>query len=604
MKHIVIRTLLVVLVALVGYVGWRGWVFFYGTPAQVETMGTRQLIQGAWGSPETLSAIGVLDGTLLDFHSDDLNAYTQAAMDRASAGMVRGRDEVDRYDRASLPADQALTWDVMSWWSETERDAAAAFYARPLESSPYVIHQFGIHNRFVNLMTTVHAVRNSRLADHYVERLHDFRRAAGEVVEVFHAHAERGVLAPRAILERTRGDLSEFLDVPAEESVFVTSLRPRLEDAGFKPAEIERLTTEAAEAVRESVQPGLQLLRAAIDERIDEARTENLGVGALPEGARHYRALLRKHTSSEMDPDALHERALGLVDGLAAEVDDRLVALGYTEGSLGERMARLSEDARYGFEESDAGRARLLAVAESLIGRGEAVAPEFFGRLPEADIEVQLLPEALESSTDSRYTTRADGVGIFTLNSGDVAKATRTDLPVAVVHEAIPGHHLQIGLQRELGLPIIRRYLPFVAYSEGWAKYAEALAEEMGLYDDHPATAVGANYVRLLSTTNIVVDTGLHAREWSRAEARAFLERYRVPDDTGIDRLIDRSLAWPGQLTAYIAGYLEFRRLRDEAAAALGPAFSLAAFHDAVLEEGPMPMAVLDAKISRWIEGK
>ena len=579
----------------------------HGKPGRVETMATRQFIQYLASDPETLTHLGMIDGRLIDVHSSRLAPRTQLELDRRSALVRRFRTELDRYDPDRLPSDQRLTWEIWRWWLDAEIAAAEPFYGAPL-GLPYAISQFGLHYEFWNLMTHGHQLSNARLARNYISRLYAFDQAANETVDLFEAHAERGVLPPRSILERVIADLEGILATPAEQSDLVTSMRQRMEESGaFSPTAIDRFTTEATEAVRASTYPGVERMRDAARARLFESRTVNIGMGGLPGGDAYYRARLRQQTTVDLDPAALHNQALAEFHKVAEDFDQALVAMGLTEGSPAERFRALRAETSYRVAEGDEGRQELLAIANEWLEKARHHFQPYFGRFPRAAVEIRLAPDHSVNSAPSMYLLpAADGSrpGIFSFAIQDPADVSRAGLPRLVVHETIPGHHHQIALQQELGLPLIRRYLRFPGFTEGWGIYAEGFAREVGFYGEDDIAEVGVLFDQLQRAAILVIETGLHHEGWTREQALDLARLTWADAEDQHDGLIDRMLAQPGQIVSYFVGSEHIRTLRQWASERLGETFDIAGFHDELLGAGAMPLDLLEQRIHAWTESR
>ena len=587
------------------FLAWSAWVVFWGTPSRVETMATRQFVKFLISDPETLTQLGFIDGRWIDFHSGRLRPRTQAELDRRSALLRRYRAELDRYDPERLDPDQRLTYAVWSWWLDAEIAASEPFYSGPLELGPYVMNQFGLQHSFWNLMTNSHRPSNARLARNYVRRLQAFEQAAIETVALFEDHAERGVLPPRSILERVMADIDRILEIDPADSDLVRSMGERMAETSTLSADRrESFARQAEQAVREQVYPGLRRMRDAVGARLDQARTTNVGMGGLLDGAAHYRASLRQQTSVDIDPRALHRQAMADLARLTALADQMLVSIGRSEGTVAERLETLRAEMRYPVPPGDEGRQALLAIANEWLDRARQDFQPYFNRFPQADVEIVLTPAHAVDSLPSMYLpSSADGArpGTFRYSIPDPQEVSRIGLPRLVVHETIPGHHYQIALQQEIGLPLIRRYLPFPAYSEGWAIYTEGFAREMGFYGDDLAAEIGVIFSQLGAAALHATETGLHHEGWTREQAKAFMREFLPGPEDRIDSTIDRLLAWPAQSLSYHVGADRFFHLRDYAMAALGDDFDIAVFHDQALSAGALPLEILEERIRAWV---
>jgi uncharacterized protein (DUF885 family) len=328
------------------------------------------------------------------------------------------------------------------------------------------------------------------------------------------------------------------------------------------------------------------------------------GVWRLPDGDAYYAASLRAATTTDLSPDEVHRLGLDVTRDLSARADTLFRKLGMTKGTVAERYAGLFKDPRYLYPNTDAGKAKEITDLNALVQAMQQRLPAYFATLPKTPLEIRRIPAATEAGASTHYTEGSlDGTrpGIYWLNLRDTAEAPFWDMPTTTFHEGIPGHHLQITLQRESALPMYRKILFFGAYVEGWALYAEQLADEMGFYKDQPAWELGYIHDALLRSGRLVVDTGIHAKRWSREKAIATLSGIDGDPVSLSTQEIERYAVSPGQACSYMVGKVTILRLRDKAKAALGPRFAIGRFHDAILLAGALPLKVLEARVDAFI---
>ena len=285
---------------------------------------------------------------------------------------------------------------------------------------------------------------------------------------------------------------------------------------------------------------------------------------------------------------------------LSARADVLVRRMGMTQGTVGERYVGLFNDSKYLYPNTDEGKARLIADMNLLVAAMQKRLPAYFGTLPKAAVTIQRVPKFIEAGASTHYSEwSVDGSrpGIYLLNLRDTGEMPSWDLPTTTFHETIPGHHLQLSLQRQADLPMIRRVNGPSAFLEGWALYAEQLAQEMGAYETDPAGELGYIHDALLRSGRLVVDTGLHSLRWSREKAIAALHDIEGDPLSLAATEIERYCVWPGQACSYMVGKLTWLRLRAQARAELGPRFDIRKFHDAGLLSGAMPLTVLETVI-------
>jgi len=290
---------------------------------------------------------------------------------------------------------------------------------------------------------------------------------------------------------------------------------------------------------------------------------------------------------------------------LAARADALLRKAGLTRGSVGRRIHALYARKRYVYANTDAAKARLIEALNGQVRAMQARLPEYFGALPKAPVEIRRVPKFMEAGAPAGYYNNPslDGSrpGIYWINLRDTAEVPSWTLPTLTYHEAIPGHHLQLSLQQEADLPMIRRASFYSAYGEGWALYAEQLAQEMDVYQDDPLGEIGYLQSALFRAARLVVDTGIHALRWSREKAIAAMVEIDGDPESSAATEIERYCVWPGQACSYMVGKLTWLSLREKARAALGNRFDLRTFHDAGLLSGNMPLTTLSDVIDGYI---
>jgi uncharacterized protein (DUF885 family) len=395
--------------------------------------------------------------------------------------------------------------------------------------------------------------------------------------------------------------MQAFLGTPADKATLVQSLVRR---AGAKNLPGD-WAGRAEAAYVGKILPALDRQAAYLAELRGSA-VHFGGVGRLPKGADYYRVSLKESTTSTLSPDELHEQGRALVAELSAQIGALLDAQGVAGGvSVGRRLAALRADPKFLYDNTDAAKEKLIADLNAKVAAVREKLPAYFGALPKAGVEIRRIPKEIEAGSPGGYYEPGslDGArpGAYYINLRDTAELARWKLPTLTYHESIPGHHLQITLANEMpDLPLIRKTTWFSSYGEGWALYAEQLAVEMGMYDDDPLGRVGQLQAALFRAVRLVVDTGLHAMDWSRERAIAYFVDALGENESVAVTEIERYCVWPGQACSYMVGKLTWLRLRDEAKRKLGAKFDLRAFHDAGLLSGSVPLSVLERVIGDY----
>ena len=498
--------------------------------------------------------------------------------------------ELDRFDRSALTPVQRVSADAIRW--TLERDVAAL----PFLDLAYTFDQMGgAQVGYVLFMTQSQPLRAPADVENYLRRLAGLGRVMDQSIARARASQAKGVLMPRFITEKTVDQFEQFLKPAAAGNVLVTALWDRTaEMPGLSPAARERARARAERIVARSVLPawrrGLALMRAQLPLTTDDA-----GVWRLPGGDKYYASQLRTMTTTAYTPAEVHDIGLAQVARIEGEMDGLLRQLGYADGTVNQRFARLQADQQP--KEAQPQQA-LIDRNTAILRDAQARAALIFDVQPKARVEVRREPPLTEATAAAHYTMPApDGSqpGIYWAPlpgpSYEVAEMRTT-----VYHETVPGHHFQLAIQQENEqLPRYRRSGAFPAgsgYVEGWALYAEQLAVEYGWYEGDPVGRLGQLNLALLRARRLVVDTGLHALKWTRQQAID----YGVPQAE-----VDRYIVWPGQACAYMIGRLKIEALRRSAQEALGERFDIKKFHNLVLLTGDVPLQVLESVVNDWV---
>jgi uncharacterized protein (DUF885 family) len=560
-------------------------------------------------SPETCTSLTVPEalagGPYMSRVSD-----TSAAAEATRNGWVKGWiADLEKIKPETLNATDKVTHAVVLSASRYSAAAApmgygSAGYGSP---NPYLISQLtGSYVGMPDFMDSQHPVKNKADADAWLARVEGFAGQMTNEVERVKADVAKGVIPPNFIIDRTLGQLRTFLKTPAKETVLVAGLMRKAKEAGGLDAEVLGFT--CAKLVTEKVLPAYQA-QVALFEDMRTKSNSDAGVWKLPQGDAYYQAAMGYWTTTKMTAEEVHQLGQDLVKSLGSEMDAGLKTLGMTQGSVGARMAALGKDPKYLYANTDAGKTQLIADLNVQMGKLKERLPEVFATLAKADCEVKRVPPYTEAGAPGGYyqSPAPDGSrpGAYYINLRDTAAWPKWSLPTLTYHEAQPGHHLQVSLAQEAdGLPFLRsKMLWFGAYGEGWALYAEQLADELKMYEGDVAGRLGYLQSAAFRAARLVVDTGLHAKKWTKDQAVNFMVDATGDTRDSIVTEVERYCVWPGQATSYMVGKTDIVRLREAAKAALGPKFDLKAFHDRVLLEGAMPLDVLDSVIAEWQAG-
>lgn len=540
--------------------------------------------------PEFATGVGLPAEMGLAAHdqlTDESAAFQAETYDLLAAHL----ETLRRYDSIGQSEEQVVSTAILAWYLED------VLRQRPYQDYGYRLSPvFGLPWQFPNLMTTEHPLTDLADAEAYVNRLNQFAAKADQILAGLQTADELGVRPPQWMLNWTIGEMQETIAGSASSTLFYRHLAdtlPELDD--ISGPEKERLLAEAETAVAQSVIPGYQKL---IDFMQDElSRADNRGSALYhPDGAAYYQTQLQHHTTTDLSAEEIHEIGLAEVARIQGEMREILAELGYDiDQPLAQLMPQVDRDSG-----TLRGESEIVAEYERLIAEAETAVAPYFGRLPTTELVVDTIP----SGTAYYLTPALDGSrpGIFYAVVGG-GPQSRLRLPTTTYHEAVPGHHFQIALQGELeNVPTFRKVFLFTAYTEGWALYAEQLAAEIGLYDDDPYGNLGRLQMELFRAARLVVDTGIHAKGWSYQEAVDYMVENTGLPAPWVEFEVSRYTLWPGQATSYKIGQLKINELRDLARQELGDDFDLQEFHTVILQNGAMPLSVLETVVRDYIE--
>ena len=506
----------------------------------------------------------------------------------------RVQRELAAIDRKRLSAANALTYDLLAQNLST-RIGFEAFndHLLPLEqlaSVPVLLATLGSGQGEQPIKT---------VAEHeaYLKRISQLPAWSDQAIVNMRVGIKRHIVRPKAVVAATLAQLRTLGAENVEDSPYYAPIKNL--PASFSEADRQRLTRGYRSAIEKRIAPAMRKLAAFVEKDYLPASTDTAGWGALPNGAAWYRQWVRDQTTTELSPEEIHAIGLKDVERIQGELAKVAPQLGY-EGDPRQLLSWVSANKKF---QPFTSEAEILDAYRAINEKVKLHLPQLFGRVPKAALEIRPEPELTKASASDHYSLPAeDGSrpGTFWAVINDPTAYDSTTMTTLFLHEGQPGHHFQMAILQELSLPQFRKRTWINAYGEGWALYAETLGREMGLYEN-PVAYVGHLRLEIFRAARLVVDTGLHAKGWSRDQAVAYLM-----DNTGFTEKqsrnqIDRYMAWPGQALGYKLGSLKIQELRDRAKQKLGDKFSIAAFHDAVLAEGGLPLSLLDAHIDRWI---
>jgi uncharacterized protein (DUF885 family) len=550
--------------------------------------------------PETATSLGVDTG---------IRAPLRAQLaDRSE----RGKQRIAQQVRADLARVSTIDTTGLSYRTRTSVEVVKSAYATALEgfalpygditvggwrNTPYVVIQnVGAYLDVPRFLDSDHRIENAADAEAYLLRLQSYARQLDGELERIQNAREYGLVPPAFLLDKALAQVQLSLHSARQGGALVESIERRTKEIPGDWA--RRARTVATQEIAAALDRQLHELQEQRKVAIDEP-----GIAARRDGARFYAWALKASTTTTMTPDDIHELGRTELRELHAQMDTILREVGYTSGSVGERMTALAEDPRYQFADGDPGRAEIMAFIDEKLQWITAQMPRAFNTLVKPNLEVKRLPPEEEPGAPGAYggAGSIDGTipGRYWINLRTTRLHSRYSLADLSFHEAIPGHIWEGEYSRSL--PLIRTMLAFNAFSEGWALYAEQLADELGAYETDRVGRLGYLQSLAFRACRLVVDTGLHAKGWSREQGVRFFVEENGSNPLEVASEVDRYCSWPGQACGYKVGHTEINRQRRRAEQALGARYDVKAFNDTVVLGGNVPLDVLSRNVDHHI---
>jgi uncharacterized protein (DUF885 family) len=592
-------TLAVVLVLGGAFIA-HSWYF---KPVNINIFFARAFLQVALESPEMLSSLHVLEQFGIKGHNAELDDESMAAGDRLFAHLKQSRETLKSYEDEDLSAgdimSKRIAMNLMDMMTEVEK---YRFHNYPVNQ------MFGAQSGFPSFMESTHQVHSVRDAEDYVSRLSQAGRQFDQVLDGLRHREELGILPPQFVVTKVLEEMRNFVATPAEEGILMVSLTDKMNEADLDGAAQQRIALEARAQIENTVYPAYGRLISYF-EVLDDKVSENNGVWALPDGDNFYRLAMRLFTTTDYSPDYLHDFGLSEVDRIQAEILDILESEGWdVSQGFHAAISEMADNPKFYYSDSGEGRDQILADYQAILDEVSAGLEPYFDVMPEADLKVQRIPEFKEKTSPGAYyqPPAMDGSrpGTFYANLYDIKATPRYSMRTLAYHEGVPGHHFQLAIQQQQDdLPFFRRIIPSVAYSEGWALYAERLAWELGFQDD-PYDNIGRLQAELFRGVRLVVDTGIHYKRWNREQAIDYMINNTGMAESDVIAEIERYFIMPGQALAYKVGMTKLLELRDRARAELGDQFDIREFHRVVLTNGSVPLDILEDLIDEYIAAR
>lgn len=565
------------------------------------------------GSPEKVAYSGVP----VDVVGMDLNSQLD---DYSPAGDARIRDAIKAhyaklltFDREDLSADEQIYYDVAMTLAERdiERIEGPGYYTIDfLGYAVYPITQLsGAHMDTPRILQSTHPMNTLQDAENYIARLNAFAGVLDDSSALLKRDEDMGFILPTFALDKTVAFIEGIIGSSALNNPLYSDFAKKLEGIdGLTQDQKTELKTQALTALIAKVYPAYLRMVEVFSAQRPRSR-DDAGLWAQPGGDELYIKMAAAMGDTDLSPEQIHQLGLSEVSRITRIMDDILISEGYTEGTVGERLLALGQEPRFIYPNTEAGKLKLIEDLNAQLNDMKARLPDYFITIPEADVVVKRFPPETEATAPGGFYDgpSMDGSrpGIFWVNLRDTAETPSWQMPTLTYHETLPGHHFEIAQAvTATDRPLFRRLGAYNSFSEGWALYAENLAEEMGVYNDDPFGNLGRLHGELFRAVRLVVDTGMHYKRWTREQAIDYMGSVTGSARSGVISEIERYAVWPGQALGYKLGMLKFQELRARAEEAFGDDFDIREFHEVVLGKGPMPMRVVEARVDAWIAGQ
>lgn len=606
------RTLLAILI--LGGLWLSNLIWF--KPFSINHFYEKVFVELVLDSPELTTQLGV--PVIYDWTKDELDDISDA---KQWVDFNKSKEDYEtllsyNYDNQS-PENQ-LNTDILGYYMKMNTVEAEPFFYHN-----YPVNQvFGIQSGLPSMMESAHKLNDVSDIEAYISRLSKFDTKFSQLIEGLKIRESKGIITPKFINTIVLIEMKGFIGIKTDSlgqsntepnavtsNILYTNFETKVDAlTEISKEEKSKYKKEVADAIETVVFPAYKNLISYF-ENLNLKATNDAGVWKLPNGDAYYRFKLKQVTTTDYSPEEVHNLGLSEVDRIKSEMYAILAAENDVDSTktIGQTIQQLNTEERFLYPDSDKGRKMILADYKSIIDDISQNMSKAFNIMPKAGLEVKRVPELKEAGTAGAYYEgpAMDGSrgGVFYANLRDTKEYVKSGMKTLAYHEGIPGHHFQVAIQNELqGVPTFRTVIPFTAYAEGWALYAEHLAWELGFYENDPSGNLGRLQAEIFRAVRLVVDTGIHYKKWTREEAIDYMVENTGMPISDVTSEIERYIVQPGQACAYKVGMMKILELREKAKQELGSRFDLREFHNAVLQNGAMPLDALEKTINEYIK--
>lgn len=579
---------------------------FLMRPYSIDHYLAKELVMGLIDSPEAMTSLGIFDDyNILLKHNQKLSIGSLKEDEENHADNVKQLEILQGYNSDRLSDVQKVTKEIAIFDVENDINGFNNF-----RYHSYPFNQIsGNHLNIVEFMTDMHPVRNYREASDYIKRVKLFDDVFEANLIWLNEQKKVGIFAPRYVFDHVIKQLKELIAYQDNENPLFKVFKKKLEDLDVSESKKDQLMRDLSVVIRENVKPAFVGVLDFMESNYENANKHH-GVWSLPNGEDYYAARLRSYTTTNYSAEEIHQIGLAEVERIGKRMKEIFTELGYeVDKPVGAMMNDLNENPDFLYADTPDRKEIVVADYNKMVKEAEEGVKPYFNKFPLSPVEVRAVPEYSEKTAAGGYyqPPSLDGSrpGVFYANLYDIKQTPTFGMRTLTFHEAVPGHHFQIALNLEnADLSFYRRFgYVTSAFTEGWALYSEQLAVEIGmakdLYDE-----LGVLQSEMFRANRLVVDTGMHQKRWTREEAMAYMKETTGMSDTEVRVEIERYIVWPGQATSYKMGMLKILELRKKAQEALGDKFDLKTFHSIILDQGIVPLFVLEGLIDQWIQAE
>ena len=577
---------------------------FFMKPISLDHFLNKEISLELIRSPEYMTYIGAFDRfNFILKHNEKLTIPTSSYYKKNHENKLKRLSLLKKYKQENLTSSQKITQKIAIF--DTENDI---YQYEKFRYHSYLFNQIsGNHLNLIEFMTDTHPLKNYNDALSYIKRVKLFGDILSANLEWLKEQKKEEIYPPKFVFDHVINQLNELVNYKENDNPLIYIFTKKLNDINIPKLDIVKLNEQLTEVIRLDVNPGFLLILNFMKDNYDNANVHH-GVWSLPNGDEFYNLKIRSFTTTNYSPEQIHQIGLSEVDRISNRMKEIFYQLGYeVDKTIGEMMNELNENSNFLYADTPDRKKIIISDYNKMLVQAEKDVKPYFERLPKSKVEIKAIPEYSEKTAAGGYyqAPSLDGsrAGVFYANLYDIKQTPTFGMRTLTFHETIPGHHLQIALNQENKELTLYRKLGYrtSAYTEGWALYAEQLAVEIGmtknLYDE-----LGVLQSEMFRANRLVVDTGIHFKKWSREKAMDYMKKTTGMSDTQVRVEIERYIVWPGQALSYKIGMLKILELREKAKEKMGQNFNIKSFHSIILDQGIVPLFILEEIVNEWID--